>query len=86
MPGWFQAESAGTDLLRPDGLSVEGAAGGKGLREACGVGGRLSNPVMEDTSLSGVHSSDYLKWTLQGDAPPPRSSSPPGSLELRGRR
>lgn len=28
MPGWFQAESAGTDLLRPDGSAVEGAAGG----------------------------------------------------------
>lgn len=69
MPGWFQAESAGADLLRPDGLSAEGAAGGKGLREACGVGGRLSNPVMEDTSLSGMHSSGYLKWTLQGAAP-----------------
>lgn len=34
---------------------------------------------------SGVHNTDYLKWTLQGDAPP-RSSSPPASLELLGRR
>jgi hypothetical protein len=48
---------------------VVGAAGGKGLREACGVGGRLSNPVMEDASLSGMHNSGYAKWTLQGNTP-----------------
>lgn len=64
-------------------LSVEGAAGGKGLREACGVGGRLSNPVMEDTALSGAHNSSYAKWTLLGDTPG-RSQMLPWTARKRG--